>query len=237
MAFSRSEMMADGPIKDILPKLSKAGVAQWKNTPVLLKSRVESHVYVSGREELTEEVEVLLELCELIGKQTQAYTKELPVSRGGRKICYIGLPTAGTALAMGAAVYNINTPFMMNSCFRIMREVRKGHGAHNFWVNGKPDNGDYVYVTVDNVITTGTSILEGIERLREDGYAVEDVLHIVVIDRQQGGLESLVARGIKVEALFNLLDLVWAFGELNLWPKDRVKAVEIEIEAHKSRDL
>jgi hypothetical protein len=36
----------------------------------------------------------------------------------------------------------------------------------------------------------------------------------------------------RIVVAFKLLDLTFAFGELGLWPKSAVKAVEEEIKAH-----
>ena len=55
----------------------------------------------------------------------------------------------------------------------------------------------------------------------------------VLVDRQQGGIQNMEKAGFKrIVVAFKLLDLTFAFGELGLWPKSAVKAVEEEIKAH-----
>jgi orotate phosphoribosyltransferase len=116
-----------------------------------------------------------------------------------------------------------------------MREAKKEYGAHRSWVNGPPDPSKQVYFTIDNVVTDAASKFEAIERLAEDGYPVQEMLHLTLIDRQQSGLQRLQAAGYRAEAVFNLLDLIWAFGELRLWDRGRIDAVEDEIAAHNTQ--
>jgi hypothetical protein len=65
-----------------------------------------------------------------------------------------------------------------------------------------------------------------------DGYP-EPAGTLIWIDRQQGALPLLAKAGFqRVLVAYSLLDVTYVFGELGLWPKSAVKAVETEIEAH-----
>ncbi|HTX49399.1 MAG TPA: orotate phosphoribosyltransferase [Caulobacteraceae bacterium] len=53
---------------------------------------------------------------------------------------------------------------------------------------------------VDDVATTGGSVLKAIDAARAAGAIVEDAL--VIVDRQEGGTETLAAVGVKLHSVF-----------------------------------
>ena len=67
-----------------------------------------------------------------------------------------------------------------------MRKEAKGHGTNRF-VEGPVQSGDEV-VIVEDVVTTGGSSLEAIERVRRVGLRVRKV--IAIVDRMEGGAEA-----------------------------------------------
>ena len=58
---------------------------------------------------------------------------------------------------------------------------------------------------IEDVVTTGGAILAGVEALRERGAVIDTVL--CVIDREQGGGESLRAAGLSLKGLFTASEL------------------------------
>ena len=52
---------------------------------------------------------------------------------------------------------------------------------------------------VDDVITTGKSTIEAINRAKEEGLQI--VKAIVLIDRQEGGREAVEALGYKLDSI------------------------------------
>jgi len=54
-------------------------------------------------------------------------------------------------------------------------------------------------VLVEDVLTTGGTLLEGVRRAREAGLSVDRLY--VVLDRQEGGRENLEAEALPLEAL------------------------------------
>ena len=144
--------------------------------------------------------------------------------------CLIGIPATGTVLAAAASVLSAETS--MHIACRTMRQVKKGHGAHQNWVDGVPNPTLHDYWLVDNVATNGDSKFEAAEKLEADGYPKRPACFIW-IDRQQGAVERLKQAGFgRVVVAYNLLDLTFVYGELGLWPKETVQAVEKEIAAH-----
>lgn len=58
---------------------------------------------------------------------------------------------------------------------------------------------------VEDVITSGKSLLETIPEIENEGVAVSDI--VVVLDRQQGGKEFLEEKGYRVHTLFNISEV------------------------------
>jgi orotate phosphoribosyltransferase len=63
------------------------------------------------------------------------------------------------------------------------------------------------------VVTTGQSAMVAVERLREAGYRVEEV--ITLVDRQQGGAAFYESQGLRFQAVFTIADLQQRWRELN----------------------
>lgn len=88
----------------------------------------------------------------------------------------------------------------------IVRKDSKAHGIQQFLeMPGGLEPGDHV-VAVDDVITTGGSTIEAIERLREAGFVVNDA--VCVVDRLAGGEERLDKLGVRLHALYRLDEFV-----------------------------
>lgn len=84
-----------------------------------------------------------------------------------------------------------------------VRKAAKGHGRSRR-IEGCFEPGSSVVVTED-VVTTGASALDAVEAVREAGGEVLGVLALV--DREEGGLESLEAVGLRVLALYTASEL------------------------------
>ena len=68
-----------------------------------------------------------------------------------------------------------------------IRKTKKDHGIAQ-WIEGDLSPGDPV-VIIDDVATTGGSTIKAIERARSEGLKV--VRAVVLVDRQEGGLENI----------------------------------------------
>jgi len=203
----------------LIKLIAKVGMVRWSDDPITFKSGIRSHIYVSGRNELTSNRTALRAVGSMIAQMAQEATRH----RAG-SIHLIGIPTAGTPLAAaGAALSDKEDPI---GC-RTMREVKKGHGANHRWIDGEP-NPDETYMTVDNVITDGQSKLETIERLHEDGYPVDNIYHLILIDRKQGGVEMLREQGHKVLTRIDLPTVVQGLVLLGFWSKERLRRYQTE---------
>ncbi|MEO8897417.1 MAG: orotate phosphoribosyltransferase [Candidatus Dormibacter sp.] len=81
----------------------------------------------------------------------------------------------------------------------IVRKEVKDHGTGVLIEGPELRSGERVMV-VDDVITTGGSLLKAVDALNASG--VEIVEALAVVDREEGGREAIEARGLRVHALF-----------------------------------
>jgi len=79
----------------------------------------------------------------------------------------------------------------------VVRKTAKAHGTMQ-WIEGNIAAGDKVAI-VDDVITTGKSTIEAIQKAQEGGLTVVKV--IALVDRQEGGKENIEALGHTVESV------------------------------------
>lgn len=86
----------------------------------------------------------------------------------------------------------------------IRRKEAKSYGTKKL-IEGKFQLEETCLI-IEDVVTTGSSILETTNDLRNEGLVVEDA--IVVVDRQQGGSQHLDKNGIKMHSLFTLPYLI-----------------------------
>lgn len=209
----------------------KHGLIRYSPDGFTLKSGVRSHVYVYGRNDVTDNPE----LAWLIGNKTAEVVIE-NYRDGDKDPCLIGIPTAGNAIAAAgsfvAYAESMESPGGPIS-FRIMRETLKQHGSGaNQWVNGAHDD-LHTFWGVENVVTDGGTKLEAAPKLIESGYPAYEMPWLIFVDRQQGGIPRMEQAGFKrIVVAYRLLDITFAMGELGLWPKDLVTDVEREIREH-----
>lgn len=84
----------------------------------------------------------------------------------------------------------------------LVRKQPKGHGTNRF-IEGPVQPGENV-VIVEDVVTTGGSSLEAIERVEAFGLKVIRVA--AVVDRMEGGAKAFEERGIPFSSLFTIRD-------------------------------
>lgn len=86
----------------------------------------------------------------------------------------------------------------------IVRKEAKGHGTQAYIEGLTLPEGSPV-VVLEDVVTTGQSAMKAVDRLRDAGYRVEEVISLV--DRQQGGAEFYQQQGLKFRAVYTIADL------------------------------
>jgi len=88
----------------------------------------------------------------------------------------------------------------------IVRKEAKSHGTENYLEGAKnlPDGAKVALL--EDVVTTGGTLLQVIERVEAQGYEVG--LVATVVDRQEGGAEALAAKGYTLHSVFTRAELL-----------------------------
>jgi orotate phosphoribosyltransferase len=107
----------------------------------------------------------------------------------------LGVPTAGVPFATMVS-QKLGIPLIY------YRQARKEHGVRKK-IEGTLGRNDRVLI-VDDLITTGESVIEAADVVRDQGGVVNEL--VVLLDREQGGRERLRSSRIEPHALFKISD-------------------------------
>ncbi len=118
---------------------------------------------------------------------------DLPIAVGGMAI---GADPITAAVITMAGVRGVPLKGIL------VRKEPKSHGTRQF-VEGPVQPGDDVAI-VEDVVTTGGSSLEAIEKVEEFGLKVRRV--IAIIDRLEGGAQAFAERGYPFGSLLSIRD-------------------------------
>ncbi len=87
----------------------------------------------------------------------------------------------------------------------VVRKETKVYGLTGRIVGGEVKKGER-FLFFDDVITDGRSKIEGVKPIEKMGGIIDTI--IVVVDREQGGIENLKSIGYRVEAITTISDIV-----------------------------
>ncbi|RQG92908.1 orotate phosphoribosyltransferase [Natrarchaeobius halalkaliphilus] len=107
-------------------------------------------------------------------------------------------------VALGGVPLAATTSVAAGVPYVIARKQRKEYGTGNL-IEGRLEDGDEV-VVLEDIVTTGTSLVDAVEALREAGATVERAL--VVVDREEGGRENVEDAGVEMESLVTASELL-----------------------------
>ena len=93
----------------------------------------------------------------------------------------------------------------------IIRKEAKGYGTRAYIEGPSLPEGAKV-VVLEDVVTTGQSALKAVERLKDAGYTVNQIISLV--DREQGGGELYQSAGLKFETLFSIREVQERYRQL-----------------------
>lgn len=192
-----------GPLRELVVGLAKLNAVQFGD--FTLASGKRSRLYIDLR--------LLVSQPRLLQMAASAYAQVLRGDIHCDRIAgipYAALPI-GTAISLASGIPLIYT-----------RKERKTHGLGKD-IEGHWRPGERV-VIIEDVITSGRSIVRSVEQLRAAGLVVEDA--IVLLDRQQGGTENLQKIGIRVHSILDLeemLDVLVMSGHLPAELRDTVE--------------
>jgi len=88
----------------------------------------------------------------------------------------------------------------------IVRKEAKGHGTGNYieGLKNMPEGG--TVALLEDVVTTGGTLLKVIDRVEAAGFKVG--LIATIVERQEGGVAALAEKGYKLEAIFTREELL-----------------------------
>ena len=131
----------------------------------------------------------------------------------------LGVPTAGVPFATMVS-QKLGIPLIY------YRQARKEHGVRKK-VEGMLERNDRIMI-VDDLITTGESVIEASEVVRDQGGIVNEM--VVLLDREQGGQENLRKARIEPHLLFKISDAMTWLNCVNLIGADIYETIKQYIE-------
>lgn len=181
--YSNSELTQKSK-KDLIKQMYHMGAIKLEQ--VTLKSGAISPIYFDMRM-IISDPQALAQLAGLMEEQIAQCSCDL--------IC--GVPYAAVPLTTAIALCG-------NYRMIMQRKEAKNYGTKKL-IEGRYCPGDRC-VIIEDVITTGSSILETVSVLEQHGLQINDIF--VIIDRQQSGVAQVQRKGYRVHPLFTLTEVL-----------------------------
>ena len=150
----------------------------------ILSSGIESDYYVDMKKAITDP-KILLCVSKIIVDKIK-----------DEKIDRIAGPALGAVPIATAVSLHSGIPMLM------IRKSKKGYGTSKL-VEGELHEDDKV-VVVEDVTTTGNSLIKAIEAVFDNGGNISRAF--VVVDREEGAKNNLKSHGVILEALVSIKD-------------------------------
>jgi orotate phosphoribosyltransferase len=171
--------------------MKQVGILLIKNNAVkfgdyILTSGKKSPYYIDLRQTISSPIT----MDWIANSLTRIVVNEIGISRIDK---ILGVPTAGVPFATVVS-QKLGIPLIY------YRQARKEHGVRKK-VEGILERNDRVLI-VDDLITTGESVIEAAEVVRDQGGVVNEM--VVLLDREQGGEENLRRSRIEPHLLFKI---------------------------------
>lgn len=172
---------------DLLPLVKDLAIVHGK---VTLSSGREADYYVDLRR-----VTLSAAAAPLVGQAMLDLTSQLSFDAVG------GLTMGADPIALAMLHFAAASGRRLDAC--VVRKEAKAHGMQRR-VEG-PDVAGRLVLAVEDTSTTGSSVLQAVEGLREAGAEVVAVA--VIADRNTGAREKVEAAGLDYLTLYDLADL------------------------------
>jgi orotate phosphoribosyltransferase len=200
--------------------MKQVGILLIKNNAVkfgdyILTSGKKSPYYIDLRQTISSPIT----MDWIANSLTRIVVNEIGISRIDK---ILGVPTAGVPFATVVS-QKLGIPLIY------YRQARKEHGVRKK-VEGILDRNDRVLI-VDDLITTGDSVIEAAEVVRDQGGVVNEM--VVLLDREQGGEENLRKSRIEPHLLFKISDAMNWLHSVRLISDDIYKTLTSYLEEEK----
>jgi orotate phosphoribosyltransferase len=149
----------------------------------------------------------------------EAYKDAIKKHVGLDKFDYLcSVPTSGLVYASSLS-YEIGKPLVY------VRKEAKQHGTSKI-IEGYLNSGANV-VVIDDVATTGNSVIDAVEAIRSNGGMVRYA--VVLIDRLEGASDALKKHDVKLISVAKISDIVNVLFDTGMLEEDVLKAVKKQI--------
>jgi orotate phosphoribosyltransferase len=132
--------------------------------------------------------------------------------------CLASVPTGGLVIASALAMETVK-PLIY------VRAKPKEHGTTKS-IEGVIRKGMRVLM-IDDVATTGSSVIDSIKQLNDAGIIVKDVC--VILNRLEGAEKALSLEGIKLYQLTDIMQITKSLHESNLINNQILEKIQIQI--------
>lgn len=160
-----------------------------------LSSGRQSDFYIDGKQ-----TTLSAEGAYLCGKLLFELIKEHPEPIGAVGGMTLGADPLVTAVSLVSFLEKRPIPAF------IVRKESKKHGTEDY-IEGRNNIAPGTCVAlVEDVVTTAGTLIKVIDRVEAQGYRVG--LVVTIVDRQEGGTETLATKGYQLRALFTRAELL-----------------------------
>lgn len=175
-------ILMDEQRKNLLKLLTTHQVIQFGK--FTLASGRESDYYVDMKKAITDPC-ILSQIGEMMAEKIK-----------DERVDKVAGPALGAVPIATAVSLTSGIPMLM------IRKSKKGYGTSKL-IEGELKQDDRV-VVVEDVTTTGNSLLKAVEAVKDSGGLV--VRALVAVDREEGARENLLKKGVKLEPLVTKSD-------------------------------
>ena len=130
----------------------------------------------------------------------------------------VSVPTGGLVIASALAIETVK-PLIY------VRSKPKDYGTSKS-VEGKISDGMKV-VMIDDVATTGGSVITAVKSLKKENISINDAY--VIVNRLEGADEALLEVGVKIHSILNILQITEILYDQNLIEKEVLEKVRNQI--------